>query len=64
MGNGQHEQKVDKLQMLNPNCMCMIIEFFFRKFVSEIQYVYHNRTKNNIRHYGKSMFLNIFILNT
>ena len=26
MGNGQHEQKVDKLQILNPNCICMVIE--------------------------------------
>jgi hypothetical protein len=32
MGNGQHEQKVDKLQILNPNCMCMVIELNCLKY--------------------------------
>jgi len=56
MGKGQHEQKDDKLERLNPNCMYMITGLFLTKFVSVIQYVVHNRTKNNIRPYEKNMF--------
>ena len=66
MGNGQHEQKVDKLQILNPNCMYMITGLFLTKFVSVIQYVYmyHHRANNNIGPYGETnMFWDIFALN-
>ena len=52
--NGQHEQKVDKLQSLNPNFMYMITGLFLTKFVSVIQYVVHNRTQNNIGPYGET----------
>jgi hypothetical protein len=40
MGNGQHEHKVDKVQIWIPNCMYMITGLFLTKFVSVIQYVY------------------------
>ena len=54
MGNGQHEQKVDKLQILNPNVMYMITGLFLTKFASVIQYVYHHRAKNKIGPYGET----------
>ena len=54
MGNGQHEQKVDKLQILNPNFMYMITGLFLIMFASVIQYVYHHRGKNNIGPYGET----------
>lgn len=57
MGNGQNEQKVDKLQILNPNYMYMITGLFLTKFVSVIQYVYHHRAKNNIGHCGETNML-------
>ena len=34
IGNGQHEQKVDKLQILNSNCTYMVIGLFLTKSVS------------------------------
>ena len=53
MVNGQHEKKVDKLQILNPNFVYMITGLFLTKFVSVIQYVYHHRAKNRIGPYGE-----------
>ena len=37
MGNGKHEQNVDHLQILNPNCMCMLIGLIMTKCVSVMQ---------------------------
>lgn len=37
MGNGQHKQKVDKLQIVNPHFMYMITGLFLTTFVSVIQ---------------------------
>jgi hypothetical protein len=54
MGNGQHEQKVDKLPILNPNFMYMFTGLFLTKFVSVIKYVYHHRAKNNIGSYRET----------
>ena len=57
MGNGQHEHKVDKVQIWIPNCMYMITALFLTKFVSVIQYVYQHRAKNDIGPYGETNML-------